>query len=1183
MNYEDGATHPYYIAAPDYRESSAGVRVMHRLCHMLNTQGLEAYVVGAEVVHPQLLTPCLDSKTSIRHRRENRVPIAVYPDIITGNPLNAPVCVRYMLNKEGVIEGNPLNAGADDLFFYYSRAFTPNTAEKFDYLRLNTNDLETFKPDPQKAKRGPLLYLNRIPPSAVNFATLPKDIEVLSNQTPLSLPDLAAKLQSATVLYSYESSATCTLAMLCDCPVVVMTLPGFEHLGFTKQSLSIYNGKGYAFTDSEEALAAARRGLEAVRKGVANVEQAFLQELAVFVQKTQHKAEEVARARPPVSLPDALYQDWIATHQFQASDAREYERRIAQWTQPPHFRIAVVHDDAADAQALARSLQSLARQYYPGVAVSVFTPLPAPEGLNAGRLEWFQSAQSWEAAAAALHDAGADDWVGLVRAGDVVAPHGLLVLAEYLNARPQLQAVYTDEDVIEADGRRHSPRFKPDFDLEWLRGSAYVGGLLLAKTPVWRAAGGWQHFPDHEDEFDLALRLAEHLPAAAFGHLPDVLYHRGAQHPARTRAEVADQPQLPHLQQHLARCAPDTLAGPGLIPGTSRIVHPLPATPRVSVLIPATGPLAHLQRCIESLFEQTDYPDFELLVIGHQGLDPAAQDFLAALQQLGDNRLKVLHCEAPSPCAAALFNPGAQAATGSLLLLLEPGVAALHRDWLGEMVALIQQAEVGAVGARLLHADGTLRHGGYLLGLEDTAGSPLAGHPAEEADPLGRNLVAHAVQAVSSACLLIRQDTYLALGGLDAEQFPRAYADVDLCLRLRAQGLRVLWTPFATLLHSGAPDPAPKEETAALHRRWMAELVRDPGANPNLSLQDAELEPEPEAALSWNPTPWNPLPRVLAHPVNQHGSGQYRMLNPLRGLHDANRCRGYASQRFFSPVEIAKAEMDTIVVQLPGTARHLRALESYRQYSGAKCIVEVDDLITAIPPSSPLHKVFGEAARDYLQRSMRIADRLVVTTDALAAAFANAAPEVVVSRNYLVATQWENLNPAQHPRQKPRVGWAGSDSHLGDLGLLRDVVPALARDVDWIFFGTCPADLRPYVKEFYGGVPFEQYPAALASLGLDLALAPLESNAFNEAKSNLKLLEYGILGYPVVCSNVGPYRQGFPVKRVNNTSKAWIAAIRERIHDLKAARREGAALQAHVRQHWMLEDHLDEWQAAWAR
>jgi len=114
-------------------------------------------------------------------------------------------------------------------------------------------------------------------------------------------------------------------------------------------------------------------------------------------------------------------------------------------------------------------------------------------------------------------------------------------------------------------------------------------------------------------------------------------------------------------------------------------------------------------------------------------------------------------------------------------------------------------------------------------------------------------------------------------------------------------------------------------------------------------------------------------------------------------------------------------------------------------------------------------------------------------------------------------------------------------------------------------------------------VPVKDYPAALANMGLDLAIAPLAANAFNEAKSNLKLLEYGILGYPVVCSNSAAYRGDFPVKRVPNTAKAWIAAIRERIHDLDATRKEGETLQAHIRQHWMLEDHLDEWLTAWTR
>jgi len=105
-------------------------------------------------------------------------------------------------------------------------------------------------------------------------------------------------------------------------------------------------------------------------------------------------------------------------------------------------------------------------------------------------------------------------------------------------------------------------------------------------------------------------------------------------------------------------------------------------------------------------------------------------------------------------------------------------------------------------------------------------------------------------------------------------------------------------------------------------------------------------------------------------------------------------------------------------------------------------------------------------------------------------------------------------------------------------------------------------------------VPFSQYPAKLASLNLDLAIAPLEQNIFNEAKSNLRLLEYGILGYPVVCSDIYPYQQA-PVKRV--TDNAWLEAVRERIYDLDAAFKEGQELKQWVIKNWLLEDHVTEW------
>jgi hypothetical protein len=143
------------------------------------------------------------------------------------------------------------------------------------------------------------------------------------------------------------------------------------------------------------------------------------------------------------------------------------------------------------------------------------------------------------------------------------------------------------------------------------------------------------------------------------------------------------------------------------------------------------------------------------------------------------------------------------------------------------------------------------------------------------------------------------------------------------------------------------------------------------------------------------------------------------------------------------------------------------------------------------------------------------------------------------------------------------------------------VVRDLAGEVDWIFFGLCPDALRPYVAEFHGGVPLPQYPAKLASLDLDLALAPLEENPFNEAKSHLRLLEYGILGYPVVCSDIFPYQGDFPVWRVANRYRDWTRTIREAVADRAALANAGDRLREHVRQHWLLEEHLDDWLKVW--
>ncbi len=231
-----------------------------------------------------------------------------------------------------------------------------------------------------------------------------------------------------------------------------------------------------------------------------------------------------------------------------------------------------------------------------------------------------------------------------------------------------------------------------------------------------------------------------------------------------------------------------------------------------------------------------------------------------------------------------------------------------------------------------------------------------------------------------------------------------------------------------------------------------------------------------------------------------------------------------------------------------------------------------------MPPKNPFSKTIYKDIKKRVRRCLAIADRLVVTTQALAEELGDMAEDIWVVPNYLDEAVWGGLQSQRGVSARPRVGWAGAQQHLGDLELLEEVVRETAEQVDWVFFGMCPEFLQPYVKEIHNPVTFEKYPQKLATLNLDLAVAPLEHNRFNECKSNLRILEYGALGWPVIASDIAPYREG-PFCRVHNQPRAWIKAIRERIHDLEASRQEGDVLRRWVRENWLLQENMADWLA----
>ncbi len=276
--------HPYYFLAPAYRESSSGVVSLHYLCHMLNLSGREAYICGTEVVNPDLKTPVIDSAIKQRHAAAGKVPIAVYPEVFPGNPLNCSVVARFLLNFEGFLTGNGMNAAPTDLFFYYAARLAEHRGDlDGDLLCLPAIDIEMFSTVGAAAvRKGSYLYQNRHPLDQIDYSLLPADVRLLSMANPLSLPELAELLRSAEVMYSYEWSMTCVMAVLCGCPVIFIPGHGVDQPLLDN---SFFGSVGFAMLDQPNPLEQARASLgDALHRYVERTA-SFWQQLDVFIAK----------------------------------------------------------------------------------------------------------------------------------------------------------------------------------------------------------------------------------------------------------------------------------------------------------------------------------------------------------------------------------------------------------------------------------------------------------------------------------------------------------------------------------------------------------------------------------------------------------------------------------------------------------------------------------------------------------------------------------------------------------------------------------------------------------------------------------------------------------------------------------------------------------------------------------
>jgi GT2 family glycosyltransferase len=440
------------------------------------------------------------------------------------------------------------------------------------------------------------------------------------------------------------------------------------------------------------------------------------------------------------------------------------------------------------------------------------------------------------AASADALAAARGEYVALVDHDDLVEPVALERMVAALDARPDAVMAYSDHDILTASGRPFDPFHKPDFSPERLRGQNYITHFFVARRSAVVAVGGFREGFDGAQDHDLALRLGEFGPVL---HVPGVLYH-WRQAPDSVATDAAAKPYAYEagrraVEEHCARVGVVGEVRHGSLLGTYEVLRRPAAVSLVSVVIPTRG--GHgmvwgherdfVVDAVASIAERSEYPAVEFVVVADR---PTPQRVLDRLHEVGGDRLRVVMFDEPFNFSRKC-NVGAAASAGEVLLFLNDDTELVAPGSIGQMVGHLEEHDLGMVGAKLLFADGRLQHAGHVY-----PGGPvhaLFGWPSSTVGPHRMAVVARECSGVTAAAAAMRRDVFDAVGGFD-EAFPVNFNDVDLCLRVRRTGYRIVWTPAAEWYHFESVTRVAgqtQEELDLLFGRWRHELEHDPYFN----------------------------------------------------------------------------------------------------------------------------------------------------------------------------------------------------------------------------------------------------------------------------------------------------------------------------------------------------------------
>lgn len=302
----DNKHNPYYIYAPPYTRFSAGVKVLHLLCHHLNKSDNRAFLIIDTKIYCKnptnfdLNTPILTKEIYKHHLKQKKKPIVIYPEVTAGNPLKASCVVRYVLNYPGLL-GGTTSFDKDELVFTYSNTLSKHVklTDK-QTLFIPASDTNIFSPPANKIKRkGTCFFASKYRDGGRELMDCTKGSFEITRGKPDSLkPDEIADLfRRSEAFYTYEDTALATEAVLCGCPAI------FIPSDYLKQGPLGWNevGKdGYCYGISSDDINQAKESVARGLKNYQKTEKKFFNQLDMFSQQTQDKSINTTFSETPI-------------------------------------------------------------------------------------------------------------------------------------------------------------------------------------------------------------------------------------------------------------------------------------------------------------------------------------------------------------------------------------------------------------------------------------------------------------------------------------------------------------------------------------------------------------------------------------------------------------------------------------------------------------------------------------------------------------------------------------------------------------------------------------------------------------------------------------------------------------------------------------------------------------------